>query len=107
MEAVGNFRVGVAGTHGPSPVLAEACHIEIVPGHGGIDMHDTVASSAEAAAEFRLFAGNEAWIVSFGLSESAPSHEDISTTKICIPSGIDPVEVKHAVIDRTLRVELP
>src|ERR1700733_12763333 len=107
MEAVGDFRVGIAGTQGASPVLAEARHIQIVPGHGGVDMHDTVAPCAQTAAEFRFFAGNEAWVVSFDLGESGAPHQNISTAKVRISGRIDPVEIKNAVVDRMLRVELP
>jgi hypothetical protein len=97
----------MAGTHGASPVLAEACHIQIVPGHGGVDVHDTVAPCAQTAAEFRFFAGNEAWVVSFDLAESGAPHQNISTAKIRISGRIDPIEVKNAVVDRMFRVEFP
>jgi hypothetical protein len=107
MEAVGDFSVGIAGTHGPSPVLAEACHIQIVPGHRGVDMHDTVAQCAQTAAELRFLAGNEAWIVSFDLGENGPPHQNISTAKIRVSGRIDPVKIKNAVVDGTLRVEFP
>ena len=107
MEAVGDFRVGIAGTHGASPVLAEACHIQIVHGHGGVDMHDTVAPCAQTAAELGFFAGNEAGVVSFDVGKSGPPHQHISTAKISVSGRINPVEVKNAVVDRMLRVEFP
>jgi hypothetical protein len=69
-------------------------------------MHDTVASCTQTAAELRLFAGSEVWIVSLDLNESAPPHQNISTAKVSIPGRIDPIEIKNAIVDRTLRVEL-
>jgi hypothetical protein len=69
-------------------------------------MQDTVAPCAQTAAERRFFAGNEAWVVSFDLSESGPPHQDISTPEIRIPGRVDPVEIKNAVVDRVHRVEV-
>ena len=70
-------------------------------------MHDTVAPCAQTAAEFRFLAGNEVWIVSFDLGENGPPHQNISAAKIRVSGRIDPVEIKNAVVDGTLRVEFP
>jgi hypothetical protein len=88
----------MTGPLGTPPVLAEAHHIQIVPGHWEIDMHNAVAPGPQTATELRFFAGNKAWIVSFDFCKGAQPHHHVSATILRDPCRIDPVKVEDPVI---------
>ena len=98
-KACGDFGKGVAGAGGMLPILAEARDLQIVPGHGVIDVEDAVSAGAHAAAELGLFAGDQFGVVASGFFEGAAAHEDVASAELGDAGRVDPVEIEDAVVD--------
>ena len=105
-EAAGDFGVGVACAGGALPVLAKSGHVEIVAGHGLVDVEDASALGSHAAAEFGLLAGDEGRVVSIDLLEGAATHKDVSAAVIDDAGCVNPVEIEDAVVESPLGVNL-
>ena len=74
----GDLRIGVTGTNGTPPILAEKMHIQVMHGHRCINVQNGVPKTAHPPAYIRLLAGDEVTVKAIDLQQSLPANKHIA-----------------------------